>query len=106
MQKILWLFLSLAVILEARENPFETGMSPQTVGQTTQIKDERTDFTNTTITLLANAPKEEIPQGAKFDGVTCVDCGFEIEPARLISVPNTCRCGKVDNRINSNQIVI
>lgn len=46
------------------------------------------------LTLLANAPKEEIPQGAKFDGVTCVDCGFEIEPARLISVPNTCRCGE------------
>ena len=55
MQKILWLFLSLAVILEARENPFETGMSPQTVGQTTQIKDERTDFTNTTITLPSSA---------------------------------------------------
>ncbi|MBP1681189.1 MAG: family periplasmic protein [Proteobacteria bacterium] len=55
MQKILWLFLSLAVILEARENPFETGMSPQTVGKTTQIKDERTDFVNTTITLPSSA---------------------------------------------------
>ncbi len=55
MQKILWLFLSLAVILEARENPFETSMSPQTVGQTTQIKDERIDFANTTITLPSSA---------------------------------------------------
>lgn len=55
MQKILWLFLSLAVILEARENPFETGMSPQTVGKTTQIKDERTDFVSTTITLPSSA---------------------------------------------------
>ena len=55
MQKILWLFLSLAVILEARENPFEIGMSPQTVGKTTQIKDERTDFVSTTITLPSSA---------------------------------------------------
>lgn len=55
MQKILWLFLSLAMVLEARENPFETSMSPQSVGQTTQIKDERTDFTHTTITLPSSA---------------------------------------------------
>jgi hypothetical protein len=55
MQKILWLFLSLAMILEARENPFETSMSPQSVGQTTQIKDERTDFTHTTIALPSSA---------------------------------------------------
>ena len=41
MQKILWLFLSLTVIVAARENPFETGMSPQS---TTQIKDDRTNF--------------------------------------------------------------
>ena len=55
MQKILWLFLSLAVILEARENPFETSMSPQTVGKTTQIKDELTDFKSTTLTLPSSA---------------------------------------------------
>jgi len=55
MQKILWLFLSLAVILEARENPFETNMSPQVVGQTTQIKDERTDFNSATLTLPSSA---------------------------------------------------
>jgi len=55
MQKILWLVLSLAVILEARENPFETNMSPQVVGQTTQIKDERTDFNSTTLTLPSSA---------------------------------------------------
>ena len=52
MQKILWLFLSLAVMIEARENPFETGMSPQS---TTQIKDERTHFTSTTLTLPSSA---------------------------------------------------
>lgn len=55
MQKILWLFLSLAVILEARENPFETNMSPQEVGRTTQVKEERTDFTNAAITLPSSA---------------------------------------------------
>lgn len=55
MQKILWLFLSLAVIIEARENPFETGMSPQAVGKTTQIKDERTNFTSTTLILPSSA---------------------------------------------------
>ncbi|ATB70895.1 AMIN family periplasmic protein [Sulfurospirillum diekertiae] len=55
MQKILWLFLSLAVILEARENPFETNMSPQDVGQTTQIKEERTDFVNASLTLPSSA---------------------------------------------------
>ena len=55
MQKILWLFLSLAVILEARENPFETNMSPQEVGRTTQIKEERTDFSNATLTLPSSA---------------------------------------------------
>ena len=55
MQKILWLFLSLVAILEARENPFETNMSPQVVGQTTQIKDERTDFSNATLTLPSSA---------------------------------------------------
>ncbi|WP_051906678.1 MULTISPECIES: AMIN domain-containing protein [unclassified Sulfurospirillum] len=55
MQKILWLFLSLAMILEARENPFETSMSPQTVGKTTQIKDELTDFKSTTLTLPSSA---------------------------------------------------
>jgi len=52
MQKILWLFLSLAVIIEARENPFETGMSPQS---TTQIKDERTNFASATLTLPSSA---------------------------------------------------
>lgn len=52
MQKILWLFLSLAVMIEARENPFETGMSPQS---TTQIKDERTHFTSTMLTLPSSA---------------------------------------------------
>ena len=55
MQKILWLFLSFVVILEARENPFETQMSPQIVGQTTQIKDERTDFQTASITLPSSA---------------------------------------------------
>lgn len=55
MQKILWLFLSLAVILEARENPFETNMSPHEVGQTTQIKEERTDFVNASLTLPSSA---------------------------------------------------
>jgi len=55
MQKILWLFLSLAVILEARENPFETSMSPQNVGKTTQGKDELADFTNTTLSLPSSA---------------------------------------------------
>ena len=55
MQKILWLVLSLAVILEARENPFETSMSPQSVGKTTQIKDELADFTNTTLSLPSSA---------------------------------------------------
>lgn len=55
MQKILWLFLSLAVILEARENPFETSMSPQMVGKTTQIKDELADFKSTTLILPSSA---------------------------------------------------
>jgi hypothetical protein len=55
MQKILWLFLSLAVILEARENPFETSMSPQNVGKTTQGKDELADFTTTTLSLPSSA---------------------------------------------------
>lgn len=52
MQKILWLFLSLTVIVAARENPFETGMSPQS---TTQIKDDRTNFTSATLTLPSSA---------------------------------------------------
>ncbi|WP_052433568.1 AMIN domain-containing protein [Sulfurospirillum arsenophilum] len=52
MQKILWLFLSLAVLVDARENPFETGMSPQS---TTQIKDERTNFKSATLTLPSSA---------------------------------------------------
>ncbi len=52
MQKILWLFLSLAVMIEARENPFETGMSPQS---TTQIRNDRTLFTSTTLTLPSSA---------------------------------------------------
>ncbi|WP_263833395.1 AMIN domain-containing protein [Sulfurospirillum oryzae] len=55
MQKILGLFLSLAVMSVARENPFETSMSPQSVGQTTQIKDERADFTSTTLSLPSSA---------------------------------------------------
>ncbi|WP_333804767.1 AMIN domain-containing protein [Sulfurospirillum sp.] len=55
MQKILWLFLSLAVIIEARENPFETGISPQTAGKATQIKDERTDFSTTSLNLPSSA---------------------------------------------------
>lgn len=55
MQKILWLFLSLAVILVARENPFETSMSPESVGKTTQIKDELTDFSSTTLSLPSSA---------------------------------------------------
>ena len=55
MQKILWLFLSLAVILEARENPFETSMSPQDVGKTTQVKDELTNFTTTKLSLPSSA---------------------------------------------------
>ena len=55
MQKILWLFLSLAVILEARENPFETSMSPENVGKTTQVKDEITNFTSTTLSLPSSA---------------------------------------------------
>ena len=55
MQKILWLFLSLAVMLEARENPFETSMSPQDVGKTTQVKDESTNFTTTKLSLPSSA---------------------------------------------------
>ena len=46
------------------------------------------------LTLLSSAPKEDIPNDVIFDGITCVDCGFEIEPSRLVAVPNTCRCGE------------
>ena len=45
-------------------------------------------------TLLESLPQEEVPQGVTFDGITCVDCGFEIEASRLLVVPNTCRCGE------------
>jgi len=55
MQKMFWFFLTIAVIMEARENPFETSVASQDLGRTTQIKDERTDFTNTTITLPSSA---------------------------------------------------
>lgn len=55
MQKVLWSFLVIAVMMEARENPFESSLSPENVGQTTQIKDERTDFSATKITLPSSA---------------------------------------------------
>lgn len=55
MQKVLWSFLVIAVMIEARENPFESSLSPENVGQTTQIKDERTDFSTTKITLPSSA---------------------------------------------------
>ena len=55
MQKVLWSFLVIAVMMEARENPFESSLSPENVGQTTQIKDERTDFSTTKITLPSSA---------------------------------------------------
>ena len=56
MHKILWLFLSFAVVMvEARENPFEITMSPDVVGKTTQIKDERSDFNSTVLNFPSSA---------------------------------------------------
>lgn len=44
-------------------------------------------------THLQNLPKEPVPEGVVFNGVDCVDCGFEIEKPRLAQF-NTCRCGE------------
>jgi len=55
MQKILWLILSLMMIAEARENPFKTTMSPESVGQTTEIPESRKDFVSATLKLPSSA---------------------------------------------------
>lgn len=55
MQKVLWLILSFMMIAEARENPFETTMSPTVVGKTTQIPETRENFVNTTLKLPSSA---------------------------------------------------
>ena len=55
MRNILWLFLSLAITIHARENPFEMSYSPASVGKTTQVQDDRTDFNGTTLTLPSSA---------------------------------------------------
>ncbi|MBN1839397.1 MAG: AMIN domain-containing protein [Campylobacterales bacterium] len=55
MRKIFWLFLSLIISIEARENPFETTNAPEVVGKTTQIEEKRIDFKSTSITLPSSA---------------------------------------------------
>lgn len=55
MQKILWLILSLILIAQARENPFETAESSKNVGKATQIEEKREDFVSTTVTLPSTA---------------------------------------------------
>ena len=54
MRKVLWLLLSLFMIAEARENPFESAES-KTVGKTTQVEETRTDFSNASVTLPSSA---------------------------------------------------
>ncbi|MBP9566034.1 MAG: AMIN domain-containing protein [Sulfurospirillum sp.] len=55
MRKIFWLFLSLIISMEARENPFETTNAPEVVGKTTQIEEKRSDFKSTSITFPSSA---------------------------------------------------
>ncbi len=54
MRKVLWLLLSLFMIAEARENPFESAES-KTVGKTTQVEETRTDFSTASVTLPSSA---------------------------------------------------
>jgi len=55
MQKVLWLILSLIMIAEARENPFETTMSPEVVGEMTQIPQTRKEFVDAALKLPSSA---------------------------------------------------
>ena len=64
---------------------------------------EVVDANEAGLTLLEKAPKEQVPDGITFDGITCVDCGDAIEPARLISVPSTCRCGECKSWYDKDQ---
>lgn len=52
------------------------------------------DVNEKALQYLQNVPTETVPEGVKFDGITCVDCGLEIEPERLAFVKGTCRCGE------------
>lgn len=54
MRKVLWLLLSLFMIAEARENPFESAES-KTIGKATQIEETRTDFSTVSATLPSSA---------------------------------------------------
>ncbi|MBV5279117.1 MAG: AMIN domain-containing protein [Campylobacteraceae bacterium] len=55
MNKFVWLFLCIAILLNARENPFETTSSPAFVGKTTQLKENKTDFNSMTLNLPSTA---------------------------------------------------
>ena len=54
MHKVLWLLLSLFMIAEARENPFESAES-KTIGKATQVEETRTDFSTASVTLPSSA---------------------------------------------------
>ena len=55
MSKVLWLILSLMMIAEARENPFETLEASKSVGKATQIEEQRENFDSTTYSLPSTA---------------------------------------------------
>lgn len=55
MNKLVLILLCFAVSMNARENPFETVVSPLVTGKTTQIKENRRDFESATVQLPSSA---------------------------------------------------
>lgn len=55
MNRLAWLYAFLVVFAYARENPFETTGSAQSIGKTTQIKENKTEFESAKITLPSSA---------------------------------------------------
>jgi hypothetical protein len=55
MNKLVLILLCFVLSINARENPFETVVSPLVAGKTTQIKESRRDFESATVQLPSSA---------------------------------------------------
>lgn len=53
--RVAWLLCSMLSLTLARENPFAIAMDPASVGKTTQIKEQRSEFNSTQISLPSSA---------------------------------------------------